>query len=262
MKYKNQYYRLPIIDGIELLEARDHKTSFPNHTHPTYNIALILKSTFSVQLADKTIKAPTGTLSITNPDEVHATPCNSLSGNSFFTFYISPDYIKQLNKGNGVFFKTKTVYDEGLFRMFYDLSNQWNYSASNFEKQLKHALDRLICEHSTSTKVSHSQLQLFKELIHEADWSSFSVDQSAKKFNIDKYKFIRLFKQETGFTPYHFALFQKIETAKSLLQNGNPINDAAFLSGFYDTAHFYRHFLRFTGITPSIYQTGWCNIKQ
>ncbi|MEM9680360.1 MAG: AraC family transcriptional regulator, partial [Bacteroidota bacterium] len=75
-KKTSEYYQLPILDGLELLNAKSHTLDFPFHTHSTFNITIALDTAFSIKLNDKLLKAPKGTLSITNPNEVHATPCD------------------------------------------------------------------------------------------------------------------------------------------------------------------------------------------
>lgn len=59
------YHKIPILDGLELLNAKKHTIDFPFHTHNNFNITLILNQTFYTKLNDKFLQAPTGTLSIT-----------------------------------------------------------------------------------------------------------------------------------------------------------------------------------------------------
>ncbi|MDP2722244.1 MAG: hypothetical protein Q8O72_05775 [Bacteroidales bacterium] len=60
----SEYHQLPILDGLELLNAKSHTLDFPFHTHDTFNIALILENTFNIRLDDKDIMVPKGVLSI------------------------------------------------------------------------------------------------------------------------------------------------------------------------------------------------------
>ena len=250
----SEYDKLPILDGLELLNAKSHTLDFPFHTHNTFNIALILDITFNVKLNDKSLKAPKGTISITNPNEVHATPCDSDLGNSFFTYYVSPEVIKKLNKGNSVFFEDKTIYDQYIFDELYYLSSNYKRNLIEFENRLIVALRKLVLKYASISPTTFNTNKLFQIFINETDFDSFNLEKTAMQFGMNKYKFIRLFKQETGLTPNNFVLLKKIEKSKKMLKDGAPIFNVAIDCGFYDTSHFYKNFKRFTGVNPLDFQ--------
>ncbi|WP_208643531.1 AraC family transcriptional regulator [Pedobacter miscanthi] len=248
------YHKIPILDGLELLNAKKHTIDFPFHTHNNFNITLILNQTFCTKLSDKFLQAPIGTLSITNPNEVHATPCDGKLGNSFFTFYIQPDVLKSLNKGFDVFFEDKIIYDKELFSTFYYLSIHFNNPEVNLEKQLLNVLEKLVERYAISLHFEYKKTALFQSFISENLMEKFSLTDTAKRFGLDKYKFLRLFKHETGLTPNNYILLQRIEKCKKLITTDADLMDVAIETGFYDVAHLSRHFKRFTGVTPSEYK--------
>lgn len=250
----NTYYKLPTLDGLELLNAKSHTIDFPFHTHDTFNIALILNATFNTKLSDKFLKAPVGTLSITNPHEVHATPCERTIGNSFFTFYISPVAMQTFNKGENVFFEDRIIYDAALFQKLYFLSRNFHKADCNFETALVQAIKALITKYACAKPFKRPTTRLFQEFINETNLEAFSLNKTACQFGLNKYKFLRLFKQETGLTPNNYIILKRIEQSKTLLRQGYPIFDAAIASGFYDAAHLCRHFKKFTGVTPLTYK--------
>ncbi len=253
-KNSSEYQHLKILDGLELLNAKSHTLDFPFHTHDTFNIALILDTTFTVKLTDKIIKAPQGSLSITNPDEVHATPCDQDLGNSFFTYYVSPEAITHFNNGHAVYFEDRTIYDPEIFDELYFLSSAYSKDLSAFEARLSEVLSALVRKHAVPKQEDFRTSRLFQCFINESNFDFFSLEKTASKFGINKYKFIRLFKQETGLTPNNFVLLKKVEKSKKMLKAGKPIFDVALDSGFYDSSHFYKNFKRFTGVNPLVFQ--------
>lgn len=255
MKEKNisSYHRLPIFDGLEMLNAKEHTLNFPNHTHDTFNIALILNNTFSTKLSNKTLKAPIGTLAITNPNEIHATPCDTLKGNTFFTYYISPEVLKKINNGKSVFFENRTIYDLEVFYELLFLSS--NFKKEQFENRLYNALILLVNKYGANEVFKKKKLNTFQTFINEVNnFEKFSLEKTSNQFGLNKYKFLRLFKQETGLTPNNYLLLKKIEKSKVLINERKPIFDIAIDLGFYDPSHFYKNFKRFTGVTPIEYQ--------
>jgi len=253
----SKFHHLPLLDGLELLNAKSHTLDFPFHTHETFNITLALDTTFNNKLIDKFLRAPKGTLLITNPKEVHATPCDHDLGNSFFTFYVSPEAIKSINGGQRVFFEDKTIYDQRIFKELYFLSSNYNKSTIEFEKRLVEVLKLLISKYASINPFDYNTNKLFQCFINETQFDTFSLDKTATQFGISKYKFIRLFKQETGLTPNNFVLLKRIEHSKKMLKQGKPIFGVAIDCGFYDTSHFYKNFRRFTGVNPLDFQNAF-----
>lgn len=258
MKNKNinTYHKLPILDGLELLNAQNHTTSFPFHSHDSFNIALILNQTFNTKLNDKFLQAPIGTLSITNPNEVHATPCDGQIGNSFFTFYVSPDVLKSINNNNLVFFDDRIIYDETLFQTFYFLSQNFANSQIDFEAVLFKTLEKLVRHHASKNNFKPQETKLFKRFMEDDPFKRFSLEYTAKSFGLDKYKFLRLFKEETGLTPNNYVILKRIERCKKLLlETDLDLLEIALETGFCDSAHLCKHFKKFTGVTPLEYRS-------
>uniref|UniRef100_UPI0028ACFE7C AraC family transcriptional regulator n=1 Tax=Empedobacter sp. TaxID=1927715 RepID=UPI0028ACFE7C len=233
----SEYKKLNIFDGTEILFAKKHTLDFPKHTHDTFNIALVLDQTFNTKLNSKFLQAPTGTLCITNPDEIHATPCDKNIGNSFITFYIAPNVLTQINNGVDVFFKNKVIYNPKLFSSLYYLSQNTQIKHLDFEKELIKALSILVQEYSTEINFKHKETKLFQEFLQEEAFEKFSLEKTANRFGVNKFKFLRLFKQETGLTPNSYIILKRIEKAKQMLSENEDLSEVAFSSGFYDVAH-------------------------
>lgn len=70
LKNKTRYHQLPILDGLRLLDAKQHTRNFPFHTHDTFNITLVLDQLFCTRLSNRFLQAPVGAIVITNPEEV------------------------------------------------------------------------------------------------------------------------------------------------------------------------------------------------
>jgi AraC-like DNA-binding protein len=251
---KNIFHKLPILDGLELLDARRHTLNFPFHTHSTFNISLVLEEIFSTKVDSHFFQAPTGKIVITNPEEVHSTICDNKMGSSFFTFYISPDALKNANNNRPVFFEEKIIDDNILFRQLFTLSQNFNKPGANIEEELFKSIKRLVTHHAVNTVVPFKKSNHFQKYLAEETFEKFSLEQAAKKFGLDKYKFLRLFKHETGLTPNNYIILKRIEKSKELLQTQSDLLDIAISTGFYDATHFCMHFKKITGVTPLTYR--------
>jgi AraC-like DNA-binding protein len=79
------------------------------------------------------------------------------------------------------------------------------------------------------------------------------LDQIGRRFGVSAFTALRTFRAETGLTPHAFQLIRRLDAAKSLLRQGNPIGQTAVEVGFSDQAHLTRHFKRALGLTPGQY---------
>jgi len=254
----SKYYKFAFCDGLEALSARDHKTPFPSHFHPTYNITLIYDGVFDTKLHERLLISPTGAILITNPFEIHANPFQNDSIVSFFTFYVSQDFLEYSNEGKPVRFNQNSIEDALLFAELHQLALKLssNYKPDLLEIELKSALARLAFLHGSDyIKMPQETQLLFNELLATVYFEKFSLADAAKRFGIDKYKFIRLFKAQTGLTPNNYFIYKRIEQSKVMLAEGRDLLSIAIDLGFYDVAHYCNHFKKFTGISPMAYST-------
>jgi AraC-like DNA-binding protein len=260
----SRYHKLPLWDGLEALYVTQYNTPFPFHYHPTFNVSLIYEGIFPAQLNDRLILVPSGTILITNPGEIHANPCEKRDRVSFFTFYLGQDLLTHCNGGRPVLFGDKAIYDPGLFRMLHLLSLDINngglanralpneHLTVKFEEKFIKAF-RLLAGKYGSSKDTFENIRtttLFREFLAEDHLFKFSLPGAAKRFGMDKYKFLRLFKSQTGLTPNNYFILKRVEKSKALLTEGRDILGIAIELGFYDAAHFCNHFKKFTGISP------------
>ena len=70
--------------------------------------------------------------------------------------------------------------------------------------------------------------------------------------NLSPYHFIRVFKAETGKTPYEFLLEIKVEKAIELIKARKyTITEIAMMCGFTSSSHFSNVFRKIKGISPT-----------
>lgn len=251
-----KFYKFSFCDGLEALSAKNHKTPFPSHFHPTYNITLVYDGAFNTKLHDRLLIAPSGTILITNPREIHANPFESNNSVSFFTFYISQEFLEYCNEGNPVLFGQNSIYDTELFAYLDKLSVKLsgNNDPPSLESDFKAALSLLTFRHGSNAIKTPLETQiLFNELLGCEYVEKFSLADAARRFGIDKYKFLRLFKDQTGLTPNNYFIYRRIEKSKIMLSEGKDLLSVAIDLGFYDVAHYCNHFKKFTGVSPMAY---------
>jgi AraC-like DNA-binding protein len=82
-----------------------------------------------------------------------------------------------------------------------------------------------------------------------------SLDELVARSKYSKYHFCRLFKEETGRSPWQVVLEHKLERARELLLGTSlSIKQIATELGFHNADYFAHRFIRHTGVSPSAYR--------
>ena len=84
---------------------------------------------------------------------------------------------------------------------------------------------------------------------------SLDIDQLAKRANLSKYYFIKLFKEFMHVTPYEYVINYRINEAKKYIRMTQcKVSQISDHVGFNDECNFIRTFKRVTGMTPLQYR--------
>ncbi len=81
--------------------------------------------------------------------------------------------------------------------------------------------------------------------------SDLRVKDLAPLVRLDSRSFTRLFRRETGYAPFGYLTFRRMERAKSLLDEGQMVTDVATAVGYSNPAKFAAAFRRWVGCAPS-----------
>ncbi|UVI33394.1 AraC family transcriptional regulator [Paenibacillus spongiae] len=98
--------------------------------------------------------------------------------------------------------------------------------------------------HKLSPVLDYIELHLDRDL---------SLDCLEKKFYINKYYLLKLFKKHTGSTVHEYIVSKRIGMAKKLLVEGCDVMEACLKSGFNDYTSFLRMFKKKVGLLPKDY---------
>lgn len=87
------------------------------------------------------------------------------------------------------------------------------------------------------------------------DRDDLRLDDLADAAGLSPSHFSRVFKRETGTSPWRYVIEARVDRAKTLLQDPTrSLADVAFATGFYDQPHFTRTFKRIEGVTPGTFR--------
>lgn len=98
-------------------------------------------------------------------------------------------------------------------------------------------------------------IELSIKFLQENYKNEYCLEEAAKAANLSPYHFIRVFKSQTGKTPYEFFLDIKMQKAKEMLKNHiYTITEISSALGFSSSSNFARVFKSTFGLAPTDYR--------
>src|SRR5882762_3518380 len=119
-----EFRRIEHFDNMEIFSSENENDYFPFHFHDYFCVSLITNGTEILKNTEQEFIAPSGTISITQANEVHRNYSLSSSGYSYKTVYLNPDVLKHFNKGRKIETLERVIHDQQLFQQFLELFNR------------------------------------------------------------------------------------------------------------------------------------------
>jgi AraC-like DNA-binding protein len=247
-------------DNLEYITIENQTTSFPKHFHETFCISLIHKGIEQIDFENQSLFTEAGSISITNPYEVHSNPLiDNDSFLKFDTIYISNDLMKYALNGKNIKFINRQITSKKANKLFLELKKAINTKKDDIiEFHLTQFVNSLNL-YSQENKSEYSGLNFnnfhqIKNYIEKHIYDKFSLDNLSEQANINKFGFSKKFKALTGMTPMNYVLMRKIFSSKALIKSNIELTEVAYQYNFTDIAHFSKTFKRFIGISPKRYK--------
>ncbi|MFV3402897.1 AraC family transcriptional regulator [Pseudomonas sp. NY15463] len=256
----------PALPHVESRRACHSRACYKAHSHPTFSIGAVDAgySRFTGTGAGETRLTP-GTLVLVPAQRMHA--CNPEPGQawSYQMLHVDAGWLQRLRQESGIDAgapgsPARVTRSSRLYRQFCTLNATLFSPASPQEKDA--ALVAFLCEHDFSAlatlpqapALSCSMLDDLLDHVHGQDLAGLSLDSLAAQAGLGRYQLIRAFAAATGFTPHAYLLNARINQARQLLRQGQPLAAVAYQLGFADQSHFQRVFKAHAGVPPGVYR--------
>lgn len=252
------HYLHPMQNDLSYISVQNQRQGFPKHFHETFCISLIRKGVENIELEDRSVYTEAGSISITNPCELHANPMVDKDAVvNFDTIYISNDLVKYLLKGEAGLFDNRQVRDMQLNNLFAALIRQLrSETLTNDDAILRPFLQQL---YHHSRKADTLQYAAFREgqfseiigYIEQHLDDKIELEALAKIAMLNKYGFVKKFKAVTGLTPMNYVLMRKVFAAKEQITRTTDLTGLAYNYQFADLPHFSHTFKKYVGVSPN-----------
>lgn len=245
--------------GVELYRAHIIRHAFEPHTHEAYGLGAIESGVERFRYRGADHLAPSGSVVLMNPDELHTGRAETEGGWRYRMVYIDPDVVARVSGEAGWWFDTAVGHDApGAQRVTALLDTLWQ---AREPLAFDSALYTLLSEFRRHAQVPRDApsegAPRFSPVVDylRANLSRrLTLDELAAVAELSPFHFLRRFQSHYHATPQQMLMALRLFEAKRLLAAGIAPAQAALAAGLTDQAHLTRAFSRRYGVTPARYQ--------
>ena len=249
-----------ILDNLECITIENQTTEFPKHFHETFCISLIHRGVEQIDFENQSLFSEAGSISITNPYEIHSNPLFDKKVQlKFDTIYIPNHVMKCILDGTSIKFTNRKINSKSANELFVKLKNAIDEKdPENIEFYLRKFISTIIT-YAQENENEYCEFDLnsfnqFNNYIETHIYDKFTLRALSEIANINKFGFAKKFKSLSGMSPINYILMKKVFSSKKLINANTELTTIAYLYNFTDLAHFSKTFKRFVGISPKNYQ--------
>ena len=263
------FWRDPLLDDLELLHATYVTHTFSPHMHEGFVVGIVDKGAETFTYRRSSFTAPTGSIVLINPAEMHTGSAATVQGWTYRCLYPVPTLLQRAaselaDRSRDIpFFSDAIVFDPDLSTQLSILHDTLATSSTALEREsrLLWTFAQLIHRHADSYP-SQSIHPLTKEdgavsrvraYIEEHYAENISLEQLAQLAKLSQFHLLRVFRNTVGLPPHAYLTYVRVKYAKQLLIRQRSLTDVALSVGFADQSHFTKHFKRIVGVPPGMY---------
>jgi AraC-like DNA-binding protein len=270
MKDRVEYKRSNEIPGLVLSEARFSDFRFEQHYHLDYHVALVTEGVQRQKFHGETLLLTPGSIQLMPAGEVHDGISAGDESYTLKTFRLSPELLKGL--GEEILEKDRfpasggsVLQDSLLAGHLSQLHDALRAGPGSLE-QMKVEAEWLTLLDHLFVQTRMVKPRFIKGTLTPAQWGrvreycdvhlaeKITLEELAAICNLERFHFLKLFKQTVGMTPHAWVVRLRLERACVLLSHTDrSLTQVAQQVGFYDQSHFSRAFRQAFGVAPSKY---------
>jgi AraC-like DNA-binding protein len=245
--------------GVELYRAHIVRHAFEPHTHEAFGFGAIESGVERFRYRGADHLAPTDSVVLMNPDELHTGRAETAGGWRYRMAYIDLDVVEAVSGERGWWFADAVRHDAVRARRLTVLLDAlWRAGEPlAFDGLLLDLLDELRPYRRTPRMQADVRGTRFAKVIDylRAHLSRrITLEELAAVAGLSPFHFLRSFRAQHHVTPQQMLMALRLHEAKRLLAAGEAPAQVAAVAGLTDQAHLTRAFARRYGVTPARYQ--------
>lgn len=251
-------WRPPVAGVAEVLHAFFAEHAYPLHTHDCWTLLLIDRGAVHYNLYRDEHTASGNAITLLPPHVPHNGRTVHAHGLRKRVLYLETDVLTTDLVGSSV---DRPSLDDPVLRarigqLHYVLAAQTEHLEAEshlvlIQERLRLHLTESL--HRPRPVPEHSLARSLRDLLDERITEGITINEAARMLHTHPTHLIRSFGREFGLPPHAYLNGRRINWARRLLLDGMRPVDVATCVGFYDQAHFSRHFKKMLGVNPSTF---------
>ena len=266
--YLNSPFRLFYLEDLPGRE-------YTYHYHDFHKLLIFLNGTVSYRVEGREYDLKPGDQVLIPAGEIHCPVVHPSATYTRLIAYISPDYFSTLSGEcdlSGCFshaldahenlIRIPDYFSGSLYPVLQELIRTFSSEdfGTSFYQKLKFAeylllLNRYLLKRenqkiSLILPTANPQILQILDYINAHLTQDLSIDKIADAAFLNRSYLMHLFRQETGTTIGGYLTEKRLFAARTLIQSGCPVTEAALQSGFPSYSAFYRAYLKKYGCSP------------
>ena len=266
MYTKNTFTKIFTHEKLAFVELRysNSNAHYKKHFHDTFSLGVNKKGLSTYFNNESFYTLDKNMISIINPKAVHS--CNSCNDelNEYYMLYLDTKWCRNIQKiinkdlKEFVTIPVDILEDKRLYMKYINLCEF--LFEDNYLLDKEDALYSFFLSFFSlflDEKTEEARDKSFEEILEYLEQNfkeNISIDELSKKFDLNPFYIIRLFKTQINMTPHAYMINLKINKAKEILKKNTSIVDTALECGFFDQSHFHKNFLKIVACTPNEYK--------
>ncbi len=257
-------WSVPGLPGVECFRAMAIRHDYRRHSHAAYSIGVIEAGVGGNEYQGTVHYIPPGHIVTMNPDEAHTGFAAGGQPLSYQMLYVAPEVFEELVDGRG----------RPCFEGAHLKANSWAQRLRQLHRVLENSPVTLAHQtelaatlggfvrtfgaaaQAESPQPEPQAIKRLKDYLRANFQRNVRIEELIGLTGWSRAYLIRAFHQQTGLPPHAYLLQVRVEHAKRLLAEGQPLSRVAQEAGFADQSHLNRCFKSLTGVTPRQYAQG------
>jgi AraC-like DNA-binding protein len=249
----------PPVPGIrEVFHARLVGYAYPPHCHDTWAVLIVDDGAIRYHLDGRRCGAAGQSVTILPPGVAHdGRPAPGASGFRKRELYLDSAFFPATLTGAAV--DHTSISDPPLRAALSHLHDCLLQDADSLDAEARLVLiaERITGHLTRTPRPARSPepglARQLRQLLDGHLTSQISLARAAATLDRSAAHLVRSFSRQFGLSPHAYVIGRRIDAARRLLLQGATPADVATAVGFYDQAHFTRHFKNHTATTPASY---------
>ncbi len=252
--------------GIERAEVYLSTCAFEPHRHDTYAIGITTAGVQTFRYRGTRRICLPGQLHVLHPDETHDGAAGTDDGFGYRILYIAPDLIRHAVAGAGhlPFVADPVQAPTPATHHLSSLLDEIDEPISDLARVeiVTTVADALS---SLGGRNDHHRVRIDDravELVHDYLTAHACEQTPASTLEriagVDRFTIARHFRRAYGTSPDRFRALRRVALARTAIERGRPLAEAAVEAGFADQSHMTRQFKRAYGLTPANWARATC----